>query len=68
VVQIIDYQRHKSYIAADSSDQCFHGKPVRVTYSEYVFIALVIQHAKRMRLYIVICGLSGCTVCFYIIT
>jgi hypothetical protein len=31
-----------------------------ITYSEYVSVALVIQHAMRMR-HIVICRLSGCT-------
>jgi hypothetical protein len=34
-----------------------------VTYSECVSVALVIQHAMRVR-YIVVCGLSGCTVFF----
>ena len=32
-----------------------------ITYSESVSVALVIQHAKRMR-HIVICGLPGSTV------
>ena len=31
-----------------------------ITYSEFVYVALGIQHAMRMRL-IVICGLSGST-------
>jgi len=41
----------------------------KITYSEFVFLSvnLVIQHAMRMR-HIVICGLSGCTKCFHIIT
>jgi len=34
------------------------GKAVNITYSESVFVALVVQHALRMR-HIVICGLSG---------
>ena len=33
-------------------------KAVRITYSEYMFVALVIQHAMRMR-HIVIRGLPG---------
>jgi hypothetical protein len=32
----------------------------KITYTESEFVALVIQHAMRMR-HIVICGLSGCT-------
>ena len=31
-----------------------------------MYSALVIQHAKRLRCYIVICGLPGCTVFFHI--
>jgi len=38
-----------------------------ITYSECVFVALVIQHAMRMR-HIVIYGLSGCTTFFHIIS
>ena len=34
-----------------------------ITYYERVFVALVIQHAKRMRR-IFVCGLSGCTIFF----
>ena len=33
-----------------------------VTYSEYVFVALVIQHAQYASYYIVICGLAGSTI------
>jgi len=38
-----------------------------ITYSEYMFVALVIQHAMRMR-HIVNCGLPRCTICVYIIS
>jgi hypothetical protein len=37
-----------------------------ITYSECVFVALIIQHAMRMRR-IVICGLSSSTLFFHII-
>jgi len=42
-------------------------KAVSNTYSEYVFVALGIQHAMRIR-HIVICGLSGSTTFFNIIS
>ena len=39
-----------------------------VKLSACVFVALVIQYAKRMRKnYIVLCGMSGCTTFFHII-
>jgi hypothetical protein len=42
-------------------------KSVSIAYSECVFVALVIQHAIRMR-HIVICGLPGSAVYFHIIS
>jgi hypothetical protein len=32
-----------------SRKHCYHGKATSITYSECVSVALVIQHAKRMR-------------------
>jgi len=34
-----------------------------MTYSECVFVALIIEYAKRMSS-VVICSLSGCMLCF----
>ena len=42
---------------------CVCGKSISFTYSECVFGALVIQHAKHMR-HIVICGLSDSSIFF----
>jgi hypothetical protein len=36
-------------IVARSRNHCFLGKAVSITYSECGSVALVIQHAKRMR-------------------
>jgi len=38
-----------------------------ITYFEWVFLALVIQHAMGMS-HIVICGLPGCTIFFHVIS
>ena len=43
------------------------GKEISITYSESVFIALVVQHAMGM-CPIVICGLPSCTKCFHMIS
>jgi hypothetical protein len=45
----------------------FRGKAISITYSECVFVALVIQHAKRM-CHSAICGLSGSTIFFHTIS
>ena len=46
-----------------SCNHCCNGKAISVTY--WVLVALGIQHAVR---HTVICGLSGSTICFHIIS
>jgi hypothetical protein len=43
------------------------GKAISITYSGFVFVALGIQHAMRMR-HIVNCGLPGSTISLYAIS
>jgi hypothetical protein len=50
-----------------SYDHSYSAKAISITYSECVFVALVIQHAMRMR-HTVICGSSGSTTFFNIIS
>jgi hypothetical protein len=38
-----------SNIEKRSRDHCCRDKAISIAYSEYVSVALVIQHAKRMR-------------------
>jgi hypothetical protein len=52
---------------ARSSNNCCSGKAISITYSECVFVALVVQHVKGMR-HIVILGVSGPIVFFPIIS
>jgi hypothetical protein len=40
---------YKRNVEARSRDHCCRGKAISITYSECVFVALVIQHIKRMR-------------------
>jgi len=44
-----------------------HLPYLSITYSEGVFVALVIKHAVRMRRFVT-CGLSGFTIMFHIIS
>ena len=54
-------------IEASSCNHWCSGKEMNVTYSEWLFVALGIRHAIRMR-HIVICALSGCTLFFHVVT
>ena len=58
---------YKHNIPAQSRHHFCRGKAIGVTYSECVSVALVIHHAMRMRC-ISICGLSGSTGFFHIIS
>jgi hypothetical protein len=40
---------YKRNIVARSRNHCCRGKAANITYSECVSVALLIQHAKRMR-------------------
>jgi hypothetical protein len=48
-------------------NHCYSGKTISINYSQCVFVALIIQLPMRIR-QIVICGLSGSTVFFHIIS
>ena len=49
-------------IETRSCYHCCSVKAISITYSYYVFVALGIKHALRMRHVV----LSGCTIFFYI--
>jgi hypothetical protein len=55
---------HKRNNEGRSRNYCCHEKAVSITYSGRVSVALVIQHAKRMR-HTVICVLSHSVIFFH---
>jgi len=62
--------RQAIYVYRNNEERSYNycsGKAMRVTYCEYVFVALGIQHAMRMR-DIGVCGLPGSTIFLYIIS
>jgi hypothetical protein len=56
---------YKCYIEAHLCNHCRNGKAISITYSEYAFVALIIQYAKHMR-HIFICDLPHSTIFFHI--
>jgi hypothetical protein len=58
---------YKRNTEARSRNYCCIGKAVIIAYSKSVSVALVIQHAMRIR-HIVICGPSGTAVFFHFIS
>jgi hypothetical protein len=50
-----------------SYNHAYSGTSINITYSESIFVALGTQHSMGMR-HIVICGLPGSTLVFYIIS
>jgi len=53
-------------IQARLSNLCCCGKARIISYSECVYIALVIENVRRMRrIYIVISGMSGLTIFYH---
>jgi len=54
------------YIVSKEIRFFFKKKAISITYCECMFVAFGIQHAMRKRR-VAICGLSGCTVLFYIV-
>jgi hypothetical protein len=59
------YVKHN--IEASTCNNWCSGKAVHITYTECVFIAVGIQHAMRMR-HFIICELSGSTLFCHIIS
>jgi hypothetical protein len=54
-------------IEVRSCNHCYSGRAISITYSEYMFLVLGIQHTMRMR-HIVICVLFGSTIFFHVIS
>jgi len=59
---------YKIITEVPSRNHCYRGEAASITYSEYVSVTLVNQYKAHAHYYIVICGLSGPTVVFHIIS
>jgi len=46
-------------------NHCCRGVAVTIAYSEYVFVALLINRVTHVRFYIAMCGLFGPTICLH---
>jgi len=60
-------QRTYKYIGVHSHNHRWHGKAIIITYSEGMSVALSFPALKVHAPYIVISGMSGCTIFFHII-
>jgi hypothetical protein len=61
--------RYKCNIEARSRNKLCGGKAISITYSKYVTVILVVQHAKRMRgILLSFVALFGCTKFFHTIS
>jgi len=64
----VHYNETGNYVSRDTErrarNSCCRGKAISIIYSECVPVALFIQHTyiAHASYYVVICGLSGCTV------
>jgi len=58
---------YNSKIKEFYGNHCCSGKAVGNTHSQYVFVALLTQHAVHL-FYIVICGVPGSTTFFHFIS
>jgi len=59
------YVHHNTDVC--SCKYCYHEKAIGITYYECESVALAIHHAKHM-FCVVICGMSGSTIFFDIIS